>query len=355
MLNKSSIKYKLNFIPVCVMLFSLLSGCAREGEKSSNLTVLYAVALLLSVMLLMTYCLMAHKKEGWFLLLFGSIIVVNAGYLALALAKTLDTALWANRISYLGSVFLPLAMFMIIMKVCRLGYPKWLAILLAVISIFVFFVAASPGYSDIYYKEVTFESVHGVGVLNKVYGIWHDLYLVYLLGYFGSMVALILYSGWKKTAESQLYATILGGAVFVNIGVWLLEQFIHIDFEILSVSYIITEFFLLGICIMMQENERIKALQPVNEPQQGELLKEEPETMVDKEMLEKKSYVEEHLYLLTKTERRVYDFYMADKSTKEILKEMNITENTLKYHNRNIYGKLGVSSRKQLKEIGKQL
>jgi DNA-binding CsgD family transcriptional regulator len=30
---------------------------------------------------------------------------------------------------------------------------------------------------------------------------------------------------------------------------------------------------------------------------------------------------------------------------------LDITENTLKYHNRNIYGKLGVSSRKQMLEI----
>jgi DNA-binding CsgD family transcriptional regulator len=30
---------------------------------------------------------------------------------------------------------------------------------------------------------------------------------------------------------------------------------------------------------------------------------------------------------------------------------LNIKENTLKYHNRNIYNKLGVSSRKQLIEL----
>ena len=30
---------------------------------------------------------------------------------------------------------------------------------------------------------------------------------------------------------------------------------------------------------------------------------------------------------------------------------LNIKENTLKYHNKNIYGKLGVSSRKQLVSI----
>ena len=80
-----------------------------------------------------------------------------------------------------------------------------------------------------------------------------------------------------------------------------------------------------------------------------------PDQTVDQEGLEQRKQFEERLRLLTKTERRVYDFYMADMSTKEVLKEMDITENTLKYHNRNIYGKLGVSSRKQLKEIGKQL
>ena len=31
--------------------------------------------------------------------------------------------------------------------------------------------------------------------------------------------------------------------------------------------------------------------------------------------------------------------------------ELNIKENTLKFHNKNLYSKLGVSSRKQLLEI----
>ena len=36
------------------------------------------------------------------------------------------------------------------------------------------------------------------------------------------------------------------------------------------------------------------------------------------------------------------------KNAKEILTILSITENTLKFHNKNIYNKLGVSSRKQL-------
>ena len=62
----------------------------------------------------------------------------------------------------------------------------------------------------------------------------------------------------------------------------------------------------------------------------------------------------EQLPRLTYTERLIYDLYLQGKSTKEVLQEMNIKENTLKYHNKNIYGKLGVSSRKQLLETARQ-
>lgn len=55
-----------------------------------------------------------------------------------------------------------------------------------------------------------------------------------------------------------------------------------------------------------------------------------------------------HLHFLTPTEREIFQFYLNGKSAKEILELLNIKENTLKYHNRNIYDKLGVSSRKEL-------
>ena len=58
---------------------------------------------------------------------------------------------------------------------------------------------------------------------------------------------------------------------------------------------------------------------------------------------------------LTPTEKSIYNFYLEGKSTKEIMAELNIKENTLKFHNKNLYSKLGVSSRKQLIEISKYL
>ena len=51
---------------------------------------------------------------------------------------------------------------------------------------------------------------------------------------------------------------------------------------------------------------------------------------------------------LTSKEKSIFDLYLSGKTTREIMVLSNINENTLKYHNRNIYSKLCVSSRKEL-------
>ena len=54
------------------------------------------------------------------------------------------------------------------------------------------------------------------------------------------------------------------------------------------------------------------------------------------------------LSALTRSEREIFDLYIEGRSTQEILDALSIKENTLKYHNKNIYSKLGVTSRKEL-------
>ena len=51
---------------------------------------------------------------------------------------------------------------------------------------------------------------------------------------------------------------------------------------------------------------------------------------------------------LTPVEKIVFNYYLEGKTGKEIIEIMGIKESTLKFHNGNIYGKLGVTSRKEL-------
>lgn len=332
-------------------MLCLLSGCSNIGDKSASMSIIYGATTVLSLLLLIGYCCFIKKKEIWFLLLFVCVFVVNAGYFTLSISKTLEEALLANRISYLGSVFLPFSMLLIIINFSGLKFRKTVTAILLAISIGVFFVAASPGYLDIYYKAVTLEQVGGVSVLDKEYGAWHCLYLYYLLLYFAVMVGVILHSTFKKKNNSVVHAAVLLISVFVNIFVWLLEQLVKIDFEFLSVSYIISELFLLSLYLIIQDNEKGR---PEDDFAQ---VKNNPEEIspMSEAYIERCRYLEEHVCELTATEHAIYDSYLAGKTTKDIMKEHNITENTLKFHNKNLYSKLGVTSRKQLLEYAKAL
>jgi len=350
---------------LCAIPFLLvltLCGCQGAEGKCASLSLVYGAAAVLSLILLMACCKVVHENRPWFLLLFSSVLVVNIGYTLLSVSTGLEMALMANRLAYLGSVFLPLSMVMVILNVTNTRYPRWFHGFLGAVAILVFLIAASPGILDIYYKEVSFAVINGVSTLVKVYGPLHPIYLVYLVGYFTAMVVVIVRSCVKKTFDTPAHAMNLAFAVFVNIGVWFIEQLSKIDFEFLSISYIISELFLLGVHLVMVENKRLKdrlrqaeSLQQFSASPSGALeMLENPLEDLTLDPARMETFVS-GLQRLTPTEKAVYDAHIARVTTREILANLNIKENTLKYHNRNLYSKLGVSSRKELLEIYKQL
>ena len=350
-------------IPALLLLLLSLSGCNRIGEKSSSLSVIYAAAAILSLALLIGCFCLVKKKKTWFIVLFSSVFIVNIGYTLLSVSTGLEMALMANRIAYFGSVFLPLSMLMIILTVTNTQYPKRLPYISGAVAFIVFLITASPGILDIYYKEVSFAVVDGTSTLIKVYGPLHPVYLFYLVGYFAAMVAVILRAQAKKSIDTTAHAVIVATAVFVNIGVWFIEQLVSIDFEMLSVSYIISESFLLGVHLVMNENQRlkevVKQVEAVHDyPQQPtanvDIMLEKPLDEITIEPAKIESFML-GIRKLTPTEKAVYEAHIARVTSKEIMANLNIKENTLKYHNRNLYGKLGVSSKKELLEIHKHI
>ena len=343
----------LGIIPLIGITLGL-SGCNSVSDGSASLSIIYGVAAVLSALLLIGCLFLVRKKRQWFVLLFSSVLVVNIGYTVLSVSSCLEMALWANRVSYLGSVFLPLAMLMIILNITNTRTKRWVPISLFSLAVVVFLIAASPGILPIYYKEVSFEVVNGISTLVKVYGPLHPLYLVYLLGYFSAMIAVIIRASIKKTFDSTAHAVIIAMAVFVNIGVWFIEQISSIDFEFLSVSYIITELFLCGVHMVMNENQRLRELVQQKEEALRATSADDSRgnRVVSTEMME---YFAQGLDTLTSQERQIYEAYLSGTSTKDIMIELNIKENTLKFHNKNLYSKLSVSSRKQLLEVYKAI
>ena len=336
-------------LPLLMLAPMLLSGCGKTAEKSTSLTGIYIATAVLSLLLL-AFCLISVRgKEPWYPVLFSCVLIVNLGYLSLAMSDDLSQALIANRLAYLGSVFLPISMWMIIIKVTNTRHKRWFPYLLIGIGVIIFLVAASYPYSGLYYEGVTFDKTNGVTVLDKDYGPLHPTYLIYLLLTFSAMVYTIVRAALKGTVASPAYAGILAIAVFVNIGVWLTEQLVNINFEMLSISYIISECFILGLRLFTADLEKHRPT-PIAQAEPSTEKPDEPAVSS-----EEKAAFADGINALTPKEREIFDCYVAGMNTAQVLQALSITENTLKFHNKNLYGKLGVNSRKQLLEIHKSI
>ncbi len=263
----------------------------------------------------------------------------------------------ANRLAYLGSVFLPFSMLMITLNVTGVEHKKRLSIWLLALAGAVFLIAASQGYFDIYYKEVSLTVVNGASTLKKVYGPWHFIYAVYLVGYFVSLVCVVIWASVKNKMDTSAQAAVLAIAVFVNLGVWFVEQLVKFSFEYLAISYIISELFLLGLHPVVDQNRRLKellaSLEKTHEAKSAFRHETKKQSSVPsfENDAERCEYYIAGMSDLTVTECSIFEAYLERKTTKEVMEELDIKENTLKYHNKNIYQKLGVRSRNELLEV----
>lgn len=364
-----------------------------EGIMNGTISVaaVYGVVTILSLMLAIGYLRMVKQREFWLLVVNVAVFVVNAGYFMLSVSKTLEGALAANRISYFGSVFLPLGMLMTIIRICKVKYGRVFVGIMVGISIAVFLLAASGGYLDIYYKSVTLETINGASKLVKEYGPLHCLYLFYLLGYFGAMVGVIWFSARRKDDTPHKFTTFLAAIVLGNVGIWFVEQLIRVDFEFLSVSYVITECLLLLLYGMLEDGMFTVGTESVTAEPDSENEKADYETETEtvrteqaniqsdqnideisvnsddgadsdkKEVLEENNSVSEmdkrkaqfvlacpEVEFLTAREMEVFYLLLEDVKRKEIAERLGVSENTVKKHTSHIFSKLQIASRKEL-------
>lgn len=319
-------------------------------NKCVNMTIVYGIIAMLSVLLLVGYLLWEKRKERNFLFLTSCVAAVNCGYFLLACAGSLPMAMFANGVSYFGAAYSVLAMLLIITDVCQMKTQKAARSILIGISTAAFLLAASGDWLGLYYRSVEIVTVNGMTRLIKDYGPLHILYTVYLLSYVALMVVIIYCASKKQWLTSHKYTMLLLVAVLLNIGVWAVEQAVDIDFEFLSVSYIVTEIILLLIYGMLRDYGivqpggslvSVQMLTQLNS--RNGAVGELPTGMEDLF----RSFAEK-VKTLSSAERRILNYYIEGHDTADIPDLAFISIHTVKKHNRSIYQKLGVASRDEL-------
>ena len=327
------------------------------------MTTLYGIIFVISLLMIIAYFLVDRKRDVWLLLLFVCVAVCDLGYFLLSIANNLDFALWANRIAYLGNIFLLFSVLMMIMNLSRFTYPKCLPGILIGNNMIMLFIASSGGWLPIYYKNVSFEIINGVGTLVKDYGPLHKLYKVFLFAYFSAMIAIIIYTAVKKTVVSIKHSVFLAIVVIGNIAIWLIENSINAGFEFMSISYIITEGLILFLYGILQDYG-LADTQGISS--ESVATKTETAQTVSDEQIANIKYFEQNqidvifenwdeIRSLSQREKEVLGLIMQNKKRKDIADELFVTESTIKKHTSSIFKKLNINNRSELFERAKEL
>ena len=318
------------------------------------MSTVYGLAMAVSLLMIGVYYYVDRKHDKYLLLLFVSVAVSDFGYFLLSLSKTLDAALWSNRIAYLGNVFLPFSLLMMIMTLSRFTYPKRLPKVLVAVNTVMLLIAASGGWFPIYYKNVSLDFVNGLPVLIKEYGPLHAVYKVFLFAYFSAMVAVIAYTAVKKTVVSSKHTVFLTFVIIGNIAIWLVENMIHSSFEFLSISYILTEGMILFLYSILQDyglKDTPQNVDAITEQhiETVEIIKAFSDEQIDS-IMKNWSAVD----TLSQREKEVLRFLLENKKRKVIAETLFVTESTIKKHTAAIYRKLETANRTELFEKAKK-
>lgn len=319
--------------------------------RRNDMNVLYFIAMILSLLLLVVYFFIDKKRTKWLLLLFISISICNSGYFFLSIANNITLVIISNDIAYIGSVFLPFFMLMLILDNCNLKAPKSLVYSLIGISAIMLWITTSIGYLPLYYKDIRLDFINDEYVIVKEYGPFHTVYIAYICSYFISMIATIIYATIKRTISSKMQSIFLSIVVLENILVWLVERFIDNTFEFLSISYIMNEFLLLllyGILYEYESNVDKKAIKDISSKDFSEGLNEEQITIIFSSC--------QNLNVLSTREKEILHHILLGEKRKEIGAVLFISESAVKKHTTNIFKKLNVSNRNELfTEVKKSL
>ena len=164
----------------------------------------YDLMLGLSLALMLLYAFNWHKHfDTHITLVFVLAPVTNLAHCLLYRSGTLEAALVANKVIYIGGCYLFPIMMLSVFSLCHIRLSGWLRAALLAVSTAIYAAALSMGSSPLFYKSVALTVTDGVPMLVKAYGPAHAAFYALQFGCFALSVGAMAYSYARKKQVSR--------------------------------------------------------------------------------------------------------------------------------------------------------
>lgn len=211
------------------------------------MTTYYMITTVLSLisLLILVFTFENKKINYYFMICMIIMVLANGGYLSIALSTSVQEAVLANKLSYLGGCIMPIITIFLICSICNYNVSMWSRVIAYSFGFSVYAMVLTVGFSDIYYKTVYLDSYGDATVLGHTYGPGHMFFYILLYGSIVVQLSLLIYSMIKKRAVSRKYLWVLVSMEIFNISAFLVGRIINSNIEIMPVIYVADGWFLL--------------------------------------------------------------------------------------------------------------
>ncbi|MCR5596225.1 MAG: response regulator [Lachnospiraceae bacterium] len=202
----------------------------------------YYVLFALSIITLFTLFVRWQKKMDIYFAIFFIFVPIDLlGYIKLASATNLETAILGNQLIYLGGCFLQLIVLLVVCNLCNINLKPGLVTAAFAISLAIYLSTLTMGHNGLFYKDVKLIHENGVSVLVKEYGPAHTIFYIMIVGYMVATIIALIYGYRKKRDASlknmNLLAILMAFAVIAFFG----GRAITKSIELTPATYIINE------------------------------------------------------------------------------------------------------------------
>lgn len=166
-------------------------------------------------------------------------VIANLGSYFLATSTNLQEALVAQKIVYIGGLFMPAFYFFLVLEICHFKLPASIGAVIMTTPCILYGTICTIGKTGLFYKKVGFHIKNGVAILEKEYGPAHTVHEIVLCAFVVAALGIAIYSMFKRKSVNRrgVFAMVIfmGLAVTIYIG----EKLAHIEYEFLPIVYVV--------------------------------------------------------------------------------------------------------------------
>lgn len=214
------------------------------GKGTELTTIVYGIALVISLVLTGSYIYMWHKHfDVNFTMIFTLVPISCVGYYLSSVANDLGGALASVQVMYLGGCFLQLFILMSILNLSKIDVKRIIRVLIFVPSTVIYVSILTVGKNRLFYKSYSFDIRDKVPVLVKEYGIMHTVFYILLVLLFAAGIAVIVYAWFRKKEAPRKLLMLLIIPDAVCVLSYFMQKILPVgNLELIPIGYCLSEF-----------------------------------------------------------------------------------------------------------------